>query len=174
MVTVAEILKGRRLAVEKRLTTSLESLSGEYRWVPTPAPAPSAALVEPLARAVGAAPCRTRQKPKMEVLLVKSDVFEEALAKEALRFGTYDSGAPGCPAVRAPTFCRARAERTARRCRDGVRPGERQQRRRRGGRGRGGGARGPAGWPGGQRCAVRGAHARAGRRGGPEACRPIP
>lgn len=32
MVTVAEILKGRRLAVEKRLTTSLESLSGEYRW----------------------------------------------------------------------------------------------------------------------------------------------
>ena len=30
----------------------------------------------------------------MEVLLVKSDVFEEAMAEEALRFGTYDSGAP--------------------------------------------------------------------------------
>ena len=40
MVTVAEILKGRRLAVEKRLTTSLESLSGEYRWVLASGPAP--------------------------------------------------------------------------------------------------------------------------------------
>ena len=46
MVTVAEILKGRRLAVEKRLTTSLESLSGEYRWVSSPGPAPSAAPFE--------------------------------------------------------------------------------------------------------------------------------
>lgn len=26
---------------------------------------------------------------------MKSDVFEEAMAEEALRFGTYDSGAPG-------------------------------------------------------------------------------
>jgi len=40
MVTVAEILKGRRLAVVKKVVTSLESLSGEYRcgchWQPAP------------------------------------------------------------------------------------------------------------------------------------------
>jgi DNA-binding protein len=32
MVTVAEILKNRRLAVEKKITTSLESLSDNYRY----------------------------------------------------------------------------------------------------------------------------------------------
>ena len=31
MVTVAVILKNRRLAVEKKITTSLESLSDDYR-----------------------------------------------------------------------------------------------------------------------------------------------
>jgi hypothetical protein len=31
MVTVAEILKNRQLAVEKKLCTSLESLSDDYR-----------------------------------------------------------------------------------------------------------------------------------------------
>ena len=32
MVTVAEILKNRRLAVERKITTSLEVLSDDYRW----------------------------------------------------------------------------------------------------------------------------------------------
>ena len=31
MVTVAEILKNRRLAVERKITTSLEALSDDYR-----------------------------------------------------------------------------------------------------------------------------------------------
>lgn len=33
MVTVAEILKNRKLAVEQRLMTSLESLTDDSRWV---------------------------------------------------------------------------------------------------------------------------------------------
>lgn len=53
MVTVAEILKGRRLAVEKRLTTSLESLSGEYRWVLTPGPAPQRCACRASGRSAG-------------------------------------------------------------------------------------------------------------------------
>ena len=40
MVTVAEILKGRRLAVVKKVVTSLESLSGEYRCGCLRQPAP--------------------------------------------------------------------------------------------------------------------------------------
>ena len=38
MVTVAEILKNRQLAVEKKLCTSLESLSDDYRCLLTPLP----------------------------------------------------------------------------------------------------------------------------------------
>lgn len=34
-----------------------------------------------------------RQKPEMEVLLAKSDVFDEVLASEAQRYGTYEDGA---------------------------------------------------------------------------------
>lgn len=34
-----------------------------------------------------------RQKPKMEVLLTKSDVFDEVVASEAQRYGTYEVGA---------------------------------------------------------------------------------
>ena len=33
MVTVAEILKNRGLAVEKRVSTSLETLTDDFRWV---------------------------------------------------------------------------------------------------------------------------------------------
>lgn len=32
MVTVAEILKNRRLAIERKISTSLEALSDEYRY----------------------------------------------------------------------------------------------------------------------------------------------
>ncbi|CAL8462082.1 g1613 [Coccomyxa elongata] len=56
LVTVAEILKDRGLAVEKRLCTSLESLSDDYR---------------------------TRQKPKMDVVLVKSPDFDDIIAQES-------------------------------------------------------------------------------------------
>jgi hypothetical protein len=45
---------------------------------------------------------RTRQKPKMEVLLVKSDVFEEVMADEAQRYGTFDNGAARRRAAPAP------------------------------------------------------------------------
>ncbi|GAB4822588.1 hypothetical protein N2152v2_009634 [Parachlorella kessleri] len=54
-VTVAEILKNRNLAVEKKLGTSLEVLGDEFR---------------------------TRQKPKMEILLTKSPQFDEIIAAE--------------------------------------------------------------------------------------------
>lgn len=55
MVTVAEILKNRNLAVEKKVSTALEQLTDEFR---------------------------TRQKPKMEVILVKSPEFDELIAAE--------------------------------------------------------------------------------------------
>lgn len=55
MVTVAEILKARKLAVEKRVGTMLELLQDE---------------------------ARPRQKPKMEVLLVKSPEFDALIAAE--------------------------------------------------------------------------------------------
>jgi DNA-binding protein len=55
MVTVAEILKSRKLATEKRVGTMLELLENEPR---------------------------PRQKPKMEVLLVKSAEFDELVAAE--------------------------------------------------------------------------------------------
>ncbi|KAK9906773.1 hypothetical protein WJX75_007713 [Coccomyxa subellipsoidea] len=61
MVTVAEILKNRQLAVEKKLCTSLESLSDDYR---------------------------TRQKPKMDIILMKSPNFDDIIAQER-------QGAPG-------------------------------------------------------------------------------
>lgn len=53
LVTVAEILKSRGLAEEKKLATMLESTSSEDG--------------------------RTRMKPKMEMTLVKTANFEEAL-----------------------------------------------------------------------------------------------
>eukprot|EP00884_Botryococcus_braunii_P020020 jgi/Botrbrau1/6701/Bobra.0202s0038.1 len=55
MVTVAEILKNRNLAIEQRLSTSLELLTDEYR---------------------------TRQKPKMEIILTKSPEFDDLIAQE--------------------------------------------------------------------------------------------
>ncbi|KAL4450214.1 hypothetical protein ABPG77_010883 [Micractinium sp. CCAP 211/92] len=55
MVTVAEILKARKLAVEKRVGTMLELLEDE---------------------------ARPRQKPKMEVLLAKSPEFDSLIAQE--------------------------------------------------------------------------------------------
>ncbi|CAK0771550.1 hypothetical protein CVIRNUC_003871 [Coccomyxa viridis] len=66
MVTVAEILKNRRLAVERKITTSLEALSDDYR---------------------------VRQKPKMEIVLTKSAEFDAIVAEEnepnAGDFGEY-------------------------------------------------------------------------------------
>lgn len=56
MVTLAEILKNKRLAVEKRIVTSLEEISSD---------------------------CRTRHKPKMSVTLVKSPEFDDILAAES-------------------------------------------------------------------------------------------
>ncbi|CAL5228047.1 g11112 [Coccomyxa viridis] len=55
MVTVAEILKNRRLAIERKITTSLEVLSDDYR---------------------------VRQKPKMEIVLTKSAEFDAIVAEE--------------------------------------------------------------------------------------------
>ncbi|KAL4421630.1 hypothetical protein ABPG75_010921 [Micractinium tetrahymenae] len=55
MVTVAEILKARKLAVESRVGTMLELLEDE---------------------------ARPRQKPKMEVLLAKSPEFDSLIAQE--------------------------------------------------------------------------------------------
>ncbi|CAL8462076.1 g1607 [Coccomyxa elongata] len=60
MVTVAEILKNRGLAVEKKLCTSLESLSDDYR---------------------------TRQKPKMDIVLTKSPDFDDIIAQESQAAG---------------------------------------------------------------------------------------
>lgn len=54
LVTVAEILKSRGLAEEKRLATMLESTTGNEDG-------------------------RTRMKPKMEMTLVKTANFDEAL-----------------------------------------------------------------------------------------------
>lgn len=59
LVTVAEILKSRELAVVKKITTTMES------------------------REDGEESTRSRQKPKMEVILTKSEKFEEILAAEA-------------------------------------------------------------------------------------------
>ncbi|BDA45923.1 Uncharacterized protein At2g34160 [Coccomyxa sp. Obi] len=60
MVTVAEILKKRGLAVEKKLCTSLECLSDDYR---------------------------TRQKPKMDIVLTKSPDFDDIIAQESQTAG---------------------------------------------------------------------------------------
>ncbi|CAD7697088.1 unnamed protein product [Ostreobium quekettii] len=57
MVSVAEILKKEKLAVEKRLTTSIDTLSDQGRPRPV-------------------------RKPKMEIVLVKSDTFDEIMAAE--------------------------------------------------------------------------------------------
>eukprot|EP00887_Chlorella_sp_A99_P003961 scaffold11.g3961.t1 len=57
-VTVAEILKGRGLAEVSKLATSLETLP------PTDQ-------------------AKTRQKPKVELLLTKSPKFDEIMASEA-------------------------------------------------------------------------------------------
>ncbi|EIE24354.1 hypothetical protein COCSUDRAFT_9336, partial [Coccomyxa subellipsoidea C-169] len=62
MVTVAEILKNRQLAVEKKLCTSLESLSDDYRCRH-----PS--------------PCL--QKPKMDIILMKSPNFDDIITQES-------------------------------------------------------------------------------------------
>ncbi|KAK9806923.1 hypothetical protein WJX72_007638 [[Myrmecia] bisecta] len=55
MVTVAEILKNRNLAVEKKLVTALECMRDDWR---------------------------TRQKPKMEIILTKSPQFDEIIEAE--------------------------------------------------------------------------------------------
>lgn len=102
MVTVAEILKNRGLAVEKRISTALESLSDDYRQAPMPAAARS--LRDPVHRRVRlhaqhavimwacrallttlwSPPRRTRQKPNMEIVLMKSPDFDDIIAQENL------------------------------------------------------------------------------------------
>eukprot|EP00803_Ostreobium_quekettii_P004363 evm.model.scf_1992.2 EVM.evm.TU.scf_1992.2 scf_1992:9230-9706(+) len=57
MVSVAEILKKEKLAVEKKLTTSIDTLSDQGRPRPV-------------------------RKPKMEIVLVKSATFDEIMAAE--------------------------------------------------------------------------------------------
>lgn len=70
-VTVAEILKNRNLAVEKKLGTTLEVLGDDSR---------------------------TRQKPKMEILLVKSADFDDIMeAEQAAAEDTADVGNNGVP-----------------------------------------------------------------------------
>lgn len=57
MVSVAEILKKDKLAVEKKLTTSIDTLSDQGRPRPV-------------------------RKPKMEIVLVKSEQFDAIMAEE--------------------------------------------------------------------------------------------
>ena len=55
MVTVAEILKNRGLAVEKKISTALESLSDNYRCAPAAPADPSLHSTT----CVASTPCRT-------------------------------------------------------------------------------------------------------------------
>lgn len=65
MVTLAEILKNKGLAVEKKVTTSLEEISSN---------------------------CRTRHKPKMSVTLIKSPQFDDILSAESAGNENRDGG----------------------------------------------------------------------------------
>ena len=79
MVTLAEILKGRGLAVEKNLLTSLETLSDDSRWAPVSTQdhaCPLRAQIHILLR------CRSRQKSKLEITLSKSADFDQIIEEE--------------------------------------------------------------------------------------------
>lgn len=80
MVTLAEILKNKGLAVEKKVTTSLEEISSN---------------------------CRIRHKPKMSVTLIKSPQFDDILLAESAANENRDvssnsSVSRGCDASGAP------------------------------------------------------------------------
>ena len=102
MVTAAEILKHRRLATVTRITTSLESLPDDQRCADWNSHAPCPLIEDPKAAwycphawsccpcdqpalpySGGGLPARERQKPKMEVIMHKSEEFDEAVAEES-------------------------------------------------------------------------------------------